>query len=65
MSRARPPCLSSLSCLPKDNEAEIQGYLKGHEFTWREQETSSLDVFIDGIGWGVENSEAKGQLLAH
>ena len=49
--------------LLKENEKEIQELLKGHELTWREQETSSLDVSIEGIGWGVENSEAKSQLL--
>ncbi len=49
--------------LLKENEVEIQALLKGHELTWREQETSSLDVSIEGIGWGIENAEAKGQLL--
>ena len=30
---------------------------------WREQETSSLDISIQGIGWGSENSEARKELL--
>jgi len=49
--------------LLKDNESEIQALLKGHELTWREQETSSLDVSIEGIGWGAENAQAKKDLL--
>jgi len=49
--------------LLKDNESEIQALLKGHELTWREQETSSLDVSIEGIGWGAENAQAKKELL--
>jgi len=47
----------------KNAEAEIQTSLKGHALTWREQETSSLDVSINGIGWGVDNAQAKKELL--
>jgi hypothetical protein len=49
--------------LLKNNESEIRALLKGHELTWREQETSSLDVSIEGIGWGAENSQSKKELL--
>lgn len=42
---------------------EIETKLKGHSVTWREQETSSLDVEIRGIGWGAENAEARKDLL--
>ena len=58
-AQANSACLHLL----KDNQAEIQVLLKGHGLTWREQETSSLDVSIEGIGWGVENSQAKKELL--
>lgn len=47
----------------KDNEAEIQGKIKGQSVSWREQETSSLDVSIQGIGWGGENPQARKELL--
>lgn len=49
--------------LLKDNAAEIQQLLKGHDLTWRVQETSSLDVSIEGIGWGSENANARKELL--
>jgi hypothetical protein len=47
----------------KNAETEIQSSLEGHALTWREQETSSLDVSINGIGWGVDNAQAKKELL--
>lgn len=49
--------------LLKENEAEIQSLLKGHDLNWREQETSSLEISIAGIGWGVENAQKKKELL--
>lgn len=47
----------------KDNEAEIKATLKSQSLQWREQETSSLDVSIQGIGWGSENPEARKEFL--
>ncbi len=47
----------------KKYATEIETKLKGHSVSWREQETSSLDVSIQGIGWGAENVEARKDLL--
>ncbi len=47
----------------KQNAAEIQKELHGRNLTWREQETSSLDVPIEGIGWGSESPESRKELL--
>lgn len=47
----------------KDNEAEIEAKLKGQSLSWREQETSSLDVAIQGIGWGCDDPGARKELL--
>jgi len=49
----------------RDNSAYIEEKLKGRGsgLNWREQETSSLDVSVDGIGWGSESIEARKELL--
>jgi hypothetical protein len=47
----------------KNNVLDIQKMLGNHNLTWREQETSSLDVSVEGIGWGSENRVARRELL--
>jgi hypothetical protein len=47
----------------KDKADEIQEKLSGKSLVWREQETSSLDVSVDGIGWGLESPGARKELL--
>jgi hypothetical protein len=47
----------------KDKSVEIEAMLKGQSITWREQETSSLDVSVQGVGWGSEDPRARKELL--
>jgi hypothetical protein len=58
-AQANSACLHLL----RENESEVQALLKGHDLTWREQETSSLDISIEGIGWGVDNAQSRKELL--
>jgi hypothetical protein len=61
-TRSSKANLAGLTVL-KQNAAEIQKELDGRNLTWREQETSSLDVAIEGIGWGSESPESRKELL--
>ena len=48
----------------RSHEKDIQVLLKGFDISWRVQETSSLDLAVDGIGWGgTEESGARESLL--
>lgn len=48
----------------KKNESDIKKILGRHEPTWRVQETSSVDISIDGIGWATPDDKAlRSQLL--
>jgi len=47
----------------KNNISDIQKLVGNHSLTWREQETSSLDVSVEGIGWGSNNTTARKELL--
>jgi hypothetical protein len=47
----------------KNNISDIQKLVGNHSLTWREQETSSLDVSVEGIGWGSDNATARKELL--
>ena len=48
----------------KNNESDVKKILGKHVPTWRVQETSSVDVSIDGLGWANPDDKAlRGQLL--
>jgi hypothetical protein len=48
----------------KRKQSEIEKLVKGEEMLFREQETSSVDISINGIGWGAESPEARTKLLS-
>jgi len=46
------------------HEQDIKSLLKGFDVSWRVQETSSLDISIEGVGWGgTDHSGARDRLL--
>jgi hypothetical protein len=47
----------------KANDLEIRKRLGSAEFVYREQETSSIDVSVSGIGWGAGEEKARAELL--
>jgi len=61
-TRSSKANLAGLAVL-KDKTDEIQSKLTGRSLMWREQETSSLDIAVEGIGWGTEQPGARKELL--
>ena len=61
-TRSSKANLAGLAVL-KSKTDEIRAKLTGKSLIWREQETSSLDVAVEGIGWGTENPGARRDLL--
>ena len=47
----------------KSKHSDFENLLKGDEIVFREQETSSMDISVNGIGWGADDSDAREKLL--